>query len=87
MKEKDLIELGFELNNIPMEESGCDFDYYYYTKNFGDKDYPFCLISNSSDNVENNEWYVKIFDFEGIKFTTRYQLEKLIEVLNYNTIK
>jgi hypothetical protein len=87
MKEKDLIELGFELNNIPMEESIYDFDYYYYTKNFGDKDYPFCLISNSSDNVENNEWYVKIFDFDGIKFTNRFQLEKFIEVLNYNTIK
>jgi hypothetical protein len=59
MKEKDLIELGFELNTIPMEESGCDFDYYYYTKNFGDKDYPFCLISNSSDNVETMNGMLK----------------------------
>ena len=76
MKEKDLIALGFEKTD---EET-----YYYYTLDIGNDYTPFCLISNADDELKDGEWFVQIFDYEAFKFTSRYQLEKLLEVLKHN---
>ena len=76
MVEKDLIDLGFEKQD---EET-----YYYYTLDIGNDYTPFCLISNASDELDNGEWFVEIFDYQSFKFTSRYQLEKLLEVLKHN---
>lgn len=76
MVEKDLIDLGFEKQD---EET-----YYYYTLDIGNDYTPFCLISNASDEKDNNEWFVEIFDYQSFRFTSRYQLEKLLEVLKHN---
>ena len=76
MVEKDLIDLGFEKQD---EET-----YYYYTLDIGNDYTPFCLISNASDEKDNEEWFVEIFDYQSFKFTSRYQLEKLLEVLKNN---
>jgi hypothetical protein len=84
--EKDLIELGFERNDETAENSGEPYDWYYYTLDMGDIWDKFCLISNSSDEAENGEWMVYIFDSKLFKFTERYQLEKLIETLKYNMV-
>jgi hypothetical protein len=84
--EKDLIELGFERNDETAENSGEPYDWYYYTLDIGDTWDKFCLISNSSDEAENDEWTVYIFDSELFKFKDRFQLEKLIEILKYNMV-
>jgi len=84
--EKDLIELGFERNDETAENSGEPYDWYYYTLDMGDIWDKFCLISNSSDEAENDEWTVYIFDSELFKFKDRFQLEKLIEILKYNMV-
>jgi hypothetical protein len=84
--EKDLIELGFERNDETAENSGEPYDWYYYTLDMGDIWDKFCLISNSSDEAENGEWTVYIFDSELFKFKDRFQLEKLIEILKYNMV-
>jgi len=76
MKEKDLIELGFEKTD--------EVDYYYYTLDIGNDYTPFCLISNSNDKLDNGEWFVEIFDYQAFRFISRFQLEKLIETLKHN---
>jgi len=85
--EKDLIELGFERNDETAENSGTPYDWYYYTLDIGDTWDKFGFISNSSDEAENGEWVVYIFDSELFKFKDRFQLEKLIKTLRYNLIK
>jgi hypothetical protein len=85
--EKDLIELGFERSDDQTPEmTGCDYTWYYYTLDIGDTWDKFGFISNSSDEAENGEWVVYIFDSELFKFKDRFQLEKLIEVLKYNMV-
>lgn len=86
--EKDLIELGFERSDDQTPEmTGCDYTWYYYTLTFGNNIYDnFSLLSNSSDKAESGGWFVEIFNHETFRFKTRYQLEKLIEVLKYNMV-
>jgi len=86
MKEKDLIELGFQRSEDQIPEmTGCDSAYHYYTLDFGNDVYDrFCLISNSSDKAKKEGWFVEIFDYPTFKFTSRDQLEKLIETLKDN---
>ena len=36
MTEEIFKELGFERNDVPMEQSGHDNDFYYYTLDIGD---------------------------------------------------
>jgi hypothetical protein len=88
MKEKDLIELGFERSEDQTPEmTGCNYTYHYYTLDFGDDIYDrWCLISNSSDKAKDEGWFVEIFDYSTFKFTNKYQLEKLIETLKYNLV-
>ena len=76
MREKDLIELGFEKQD--------EVDYYYYTLDIGDDYTPFCLISNANNELYDGDWFVEIFDYEAFRFKNRFQLEKLIETLKYN---
>ena len=71
MKKKDLIQLGFERQDV-----GTDNDFYYYTLDIED----FCLITNGSDEV-NGEWKVYIFDYNGFEFTDLLQLVKFINIL------
>lgn len=75
MTEKDLIELGFK------KEYGDLF--YYYTLDIGTDYEKLCLISNAHDETENGEWSVFIFNYESFQFTSRFQLEKLIQTLRY----
>ena len=85
MKEKELIALGFNRKDVTAEESGYETDWYYYEMGFGDG--RLGLISPSNDEVENNEWYVEIFDENTIRFTDSSDVMVLIDLLNRNTIK
>lgn len=81
MKEQDLIDLNFDKIEVSPEESGCDDVFYYYTYDFKD----FSLMTASKDEVlDENSWYVEIFDYEDFRFNDKEDLEKLIELLETN---
>lgn len=77
IKEKDLIELGFERQDNTPESSGSLNDWHYYTLDIED----FCLITNANDEVEDNNWKVYIFDYDGFEFTELEKLKSFIDVL------
>ena len=85
MKEKELIALGFNRRDVTAEESGEENDWYYYEIKFGDGHLG--LISSSNDEVENDEWYVELFDENTIRFTDSSDVMAFIDLINRNTIK
>ena len=80
MTEADLLQLDFTRINETAENSGAPNDWYYYTYDVGS----FCLISPSSDEVKNDEWYVEIFESNTIRFTSRTELEIFMTLLINN---
>ena len=74
MREKDLIDLGFERQDVTAEDVGTDNDFYYYTLDIED----LCLITSASDE---EKWKVEIFDYNGFEFTDLGQLVKFIKIL------
>ena len=84
MKEKELIALGFNRKDVTVEESGEENDWYYYKMEFGNGHLG--LISPSNDEVENDEWYVEVFDENTIRFTNSSDVMALIDLINRNTI-
>ena len=85
MKEKELIALGFSRKDVTAEESGYDADWYYYELDFGNGHLG--LISPSNDEIENEEWYVEVFDDNTIRFTNSTDVMAFIDLINRNTIK
>jgi hypothetical protein len=59
MKEAELIEEGFTRIDVPIEESGDQTDYYYYTLELNPN---FVLTSNASDEVNSGRW--QVFEYE-----------------------
>ena len=82
MKEQDLIDLGFKRNNISAEVSG-DKPFFYFTYSITDE---LCLISSDNDEAERNGWYVELFDYDDIKFTSLEDLKTLIDVIERNKL-
>ena len=82
MKEQDLIDLGFERNDVSAEESG-DFPFYYYTYGITDE---LCLISSDDGEAKKDGWTVEMFDYDGIKFTNVEDLKTLIDVIEKNKL-
>lgn len=82
MVEEAFKKLGFIINNETAESSGSETDWHYYTLDIGD----ICLISNASDETEDDNWYVTIFDTVSLRFTDENELSNLIEILVRNTI-
>ena len=54
-------------------------DFYYYVLDIGGV----CLITNDSDDAEENGWYVEFFEGD-IRFTDIEQLQELITLLKKN---
>jgi len=67
MKEQDLIDLGFKRTDVTAEESG-DEAFYYYTYDIGNG--VISLITQSNDEVKDNDWHVEVFDDTSIRFET-----------------
>jgi hypothetical protein len=55
MKEKDIVDFGFEKVDVPVEESGDKTDYYYYKYDLSDS---ITLVSVASDEAKDDNWYV-----------------------------
>jgi hypothetical protein len=80
MTEKDLINLDFTRVDHTKEEWGGDTDWYCYEYEVGD----ICLLTQANDEIKNDEWYVEIFDYQNIRFTSRTELEIFITLLVNN---
>jgi hypothetical protein len=86
--EQDLIDLGFERTDETVESSGSAQDWYYYTLKIGiDEWNDFCLISSASDQVQDGEWKVYIFNNDSFVFRSKDQLEAFINLLTANMIQ
>ena len=83
MIEQTLKDLGFERTLVPIEESGDDRDFYYYTLDIGD----ICLISNDDEEAKKDGWKVSIFDFPSIEISDYNDLAALINILESNLKK
>ncbi len=83
MTEKDLIKAGFERVNVSAKESG-DKKFHYYTYDFGNGS--FSLISNASDEMHEEGWYVEVFEDDSIKFYYIDDILALISIINKATI-
>ena len=83
MTEKELIELGFNRFDVS-EKWGGKNPFYYYWIEFGNGS--FSLISNSSDDLEDGEWVVELYDDESIRFTNSQDIKDLIRIINKNTL-
>jgi hypothetical protein len=78
IREEQLFEFGFSKEVVPPEESGMDYEWYYYSYVVGNLDF----ISSESDVAEkyNGAWTVHILE-GGIEFTDFEDLKKVIETL------
>lgn len=76
--EKQLVELGFQKELVPMVESGMDYDFYYYHYVVGMLDF----LSSEDDVARNSNghWTVQILE-GGIKFTDFEDLKKVISTM------
>lgn len=77
MKEEIFLELGFEKTIVTAEESGAPTDWHYYTLDVGD----LCLISPSSDEIKDDNWYCYFFESDHFKIKNETDLRDLIAVL------
>ena len=80
MTEQIFLDLGFERNDVPMNESGHDNDFYYYTLDIGD----ITFISNANDDAEKEGWYCSIFDSMTLKIQGSGDLEELVKIIRLN---
>jgi len=80
MTENELINLDFTRNNETAENSGAPNDWHYYTYNVGN----FCLISPASDEVEEDGWYVEVFETPEIRFTNPTEVSILLTLMTNN---
>jgi hypothetical protein len=79
MNEQLLKQLGFiKEDGFDTSDNGTP-DFYYYVLDIGGV----CLITNDSDDAEENGWYVELFEGD-IRFTDIEQLQELITLLKKN---
>lgn len=80
MKEQDLIDLGFKkIIADPRDWEGLEWHYYVYEFNNG-----FSLISNDSDNLRGEEWYVEFYDHDTIQISSKEDVQTLIDIIKRN---
>jgi len=84
IKEEELIKLGFERIDVSEQESG-DKPFHYYTYDIGNG--TISLITQSNDEVENDNWHVEVFDDTSIRFETIEDITKFIQVTEKNIIR
>ena len=77
MKEKELIQLGFE----KQIEEDVETPFHYYTLDITSG---LSFITQANDEVENGGWVVEIFESSEIKFKDIKPLTELINILNQN---
>ena len=76
MKQQELTEAGFDKVIVTKEESGDKNDYYYYSYEINSD---VILISNASDEINNNQW--KVYEHSwGVAITDIEDLVLIIDL-------
>jgi len=83
MTEKDLLDLDFTRIDETAENSGTSKDWHYYVYDVGS----FSLISQASDEVEEDGWYVEVFETPEIRFTNPTEVSILLTLMSNNYIE
>ncbi len=78
MTELDLIDAGFEKQTANHTETGNGYNYHYYILDLCEG---VCLISCDSDEVKDEEWYIKSFDIPSLKISTTEHLVEFLELV------
>ena len=83
MTEKEIQLLGFETNH---DDGGGSWEkYHYYTYKIADG---FQFISNASDEIKDDNWYVEIFNTDPvIRFDSFGEVQALINLIENRKIK
>jgi hypothetical protein len=83
MTEKEIQLLGFEINH---DNGKGDWDpYHYYTYDIADG---LELISNASDEIKDENWYVEIFNTDPcIRFYDFAEVQALLNLLDKRKVK
>jgi hypothetical protein len=81
MTEEIFKKLGFERTDVPMEESGNDEDFYYYTLDIGD----ICIMSSADYEATEKGWEAFIFDSNTMNIKGEGDLEDLVRIIRNNT--
>jgi hypothetical protein len=77
LRENELIHLGFERADVPVEESGNKEDYFYYTYNLGNG---MALIStDSTESIKKDKWSVMEHEW-GVIIEEYEDVELLLEM-------
>ena len=84
IKEEELLKLGFERVDVSKEESG-DKGFHYYTYDIGHG--VISLITQSNDEIENDDWHVEVFNDTSIRFETIEDVTKFIQVTEKNIVR
>ena len=81
MTEEIFEKLGFERTDVPIEESGNDEDFYYYTLDIGD----ICIMSSADYEAAEKGWEAFIFDSNTMNIKGEGDLEDLVRIIRNNT--
>ena len=76
MTEKDILNLGFE-KKFSLDTIDGEPDYYYYTKEFTNG---LEFISNASDELVNDNWFIEIFNTENL--VRYYDVEDVLNLFS-----
>jgi hypothetical protein len=76
MTEEKLISLGFKKVDVPNDESGNGYDYYYYELDVMEG---LRLVSCGNDELVNHEWHVLNYDWPHATITDAGSISNLID--------
>jgi hypothetical protein len=79
--ELDLEKLGFQKVVVGPEESGDPEGFYFYEYQLSEDNENLVLVSEDSDEVQDDSWIVQLFDTADYTFTNREDLREFIQMM------
>ena len=79
--ELDLEKLGFQKVVVGPEESGSSQGYYFYEYPLSEDNENLVLVSEDSDEIQDDSWIVQLFDTADYTFTNREDLREFIQMM------
>lgn len=80
MTENEIQKLNFERQD---DISDLDKPFHYYVYNIASD---ICLISNSSNELDGERWFVEFFDSPEVRFYEKSDVKKLISSIERNKV-
>lgn len=79
--ELDLEKLGFQKVVVGPEESGDPQGFYFYEYPLSEDNENLVLVSEDSDEIQDDSWIVQLFDTHDYTFTNREDLREFIQMM------